>query len=59
MATATHQQSPAVSFALAHVEASSNHDYDAARAALAPDVKVTVTTTTKGLPRTDTVGVDD
>ena len=59
MATATHQQSPAVSVALAHVEAWSNHDYDSARAALAPDVKVTVTSTIEQMPKTDTVGVDD
>ena len=59
MATQTYQQSPAVSVALAHVESWSNQDYDAARAALAPDVKVTVTSTMEGLPKTDTVGVDD
>jgi SnoaL-like domain len=59
MATDTHQQAPAVSVALAHVEAWSNRDYEAARAALAPEVKVTVTSTVEGLPKTDTVGVDD
>ena len=59
MATDTRAASPAVSVALAHVEAWSNHDYATARAALAPDVKVTVTSTLEGLPRTDTVGVDD
>lgn len=55
----THQQSPAVSVALAHVEAWSNHDYESARAALASDVTVTVTSTLEGMPKTDTTGVDD
>jgi hypothetical protein len=59
MATETKQESPAVSVALAHCEAWSNHDYDAAQAALAPEVRVTVTSTIEGLPKTDTVGVDD
>ena len=59
MATETHQESPAISVALAHVEAWSNHDYDTARAALAPDVTVTVTSTIEGMPKTDTVGIDD
>ena len=59
MATETHQESPAISIALAHVEAWSNHDYDTARAALAPHVKVSVTSTIEGMPKTDTVGVDD
>src|SRR5919197_2903563 len=39
MATETHQEAPAISVALAHVEAWSNHEYDTARAALAPDVR--------------------
>jgi hypothetical protein len=64
MATTTHrestrQESRAVSVAVAHVEAWSKHGYDSARAALAPDVKVTVTSTIDGMPKTDTVGVDD
>jgi SnoaL-like domain len=59
MATETQQESPAVSAALAHIEAWSNHDYEAARAALAGHVKVTVTSTIEGLPGTDTVGIDD
>jgi hypothetical protein len=37
--------SPAVAVARAHVHAWSNHDYEAARAALAADVTVTSTTT--------------
>jgi hypothetical protein len=37
--------SPAVAIARAHVAAWSNHDYDTARAALAPDVTVDSTTT--------------
>src|SRR5690349_10073299 len=38
-------ESPAVAIARAHVEAQSNHDFDAARRGLAPDVQVTSTTT--------------
>ena len=37
--------SPAVAIARAHVAAWSNHDYDTARAGLAPDVTVDSTTT--------------
>jgi hypothetical protein len=53
-----HEESPAVAVALAHVNAWSNHDYDAARALLADDVKVTVTTTTD-MPDTNLAGIDD
>ena len=49
----------AVTIARAHVEAWSNHDYDEARKSLAADVKVTVTTTIEGAPKTDLAGVDD
>jgi hypothetical protein len=51
--------SPAVDVARAHVKAWSNHDFEAAKDALAPDVKVTVTTTKPVMPDTNTTGVDD
>ena len=51
--------SPAVAIARAHVEAWSNHDFDAARNRLAPDVKVTATTTQPIMPDTTLVGVDN
>jgi SnoaL-like domain len=51
-------ESPAVAIARAHVEAWSNHDFDTARSMLAPDVNVTVTSTTPGLPRTDLTGAE-
>jgi hypothetical protein len=46
----------AVDLALAHCEAWSKHDWDAARQALAEDVKVTATTTMPGAPKTDLDG---
>src|SRR5215467_4345294 len=51
--------SPAVAIARAHVEAWSNHDFDTARSALAPDVRVTATSTDPALPRTDLTGADN
>lgn len=51
-------ESPAVAIARAHVEAWASHDFDAARAGLADDVKVTATTTMRGAPKTDLTGVD-
>ena len=53
------QESPAVTIARAHVEAWSNHDFDTARSALAPDVRVTATTTQPMPPATDLTGADD
>jgi hypothetical protein len=54
------QQAPtAVAVAQAHVEAWSNHDYDAARASLAPDVHVVATTVDPMPPQVDTVGIED
>ena len=53
------QESPAVAIARAHVEAWSNHDFDTARNALAPDVRVTATTTQPMPPATDLTGADD
>src|SRR5262249_10646099 len=56
---ALQSDSPAVKVARAHVQAWNNHDLDGARAALANDVHVTVTTTQPGAPAVDTVGVPD
>jgi SnoaL-like protein len=53
------QESPAVAIARAHAEAWSNHDFDTARSALAPDVRVTATTTQPTPPATDLTGADD
>jgi hypothetical protein len=53
------RQSTAVKLALAHVQTWSDRDWDAARAALAANVHVTVTTTNPALPVTDTTGRDD
>jgi len=52
-------ESPAVAIARAHVEAWSNHDFDAARSSLAADVKATATTTLPIMPATDLSGADD
>jgi hypothetical protein len=52
-------EAPAVAIARAHVEAWSNHDFDAARSSLAADVKVTATTTLPIMPATDLSGADD
>jgi predicted dehydrogenase len=51
--------SPAVAIARAHVEAWSSHDFDTARSLLAPDIKVTATSTDPALPETALTGVDD
>jgi hypothetical protein len=48
----------AVAVARAHVEAWSNHDYDKARASLAPDVHVLAVSVDPGAPRTDLAGID-
>jgi hypothetical protein len=53
------KDSNAVKLALAHVQAWSDRDWNAARAALASDVHVRVTTTNPTLPVTDTTGPDD
>jgi len=53
------RESQAVTVARAHVEAWSNHDYDAARTGLAPDVHVTAITTMAFPPPTDLTGADD
>jgi hypothetical protein len=49
--------SPAVKVARAHEQAWNNDDLATARAALADDVHVTVTTTQPGAPAVDTVGI--
>jgi SnoaL-like domain len=54
------QQYPtAVAVARAHVEAWGSHDYDSARASLAPDVRVVVTSVDPDAPSVDTIGVED
>ena len=50
--------SPAVQIARAHAQAWSNHDLDTARAGLADDVKVSVTTTAPIMPPVNTVGIE-
>jgi hypothetical protein len=54
------QQEPtAVAVARAHVDAWGGHDYDAARASLAPDVHVIVTSVDpQAPPRVDTTGIE-
>jgi hypothetical protein len=51
--------SPAVAIARGHVEAWSNHDFDKARSMLAPDVKVTASSTHPAMSSTDLTGADD
>jgi len=54
------QQEPtAVAVARAHVEAWDNHDYDSARASLAPDVHVVVTSVDPEAPSADTTGIEE
>ena len=55
----TNQHSPATAIARAHVEAWSSQDFDQARSLLAPDVRVTATTTAPYPPDTDLSGVDN
>jgi hypothetical protein len=52
-------ESPAVAVARAHVEAWSNHDFETARNGLAPNVRVTATTTQPMMKPTDLTGPDD
>jgi hypothetical protein len=52
-------ESPAVAIARAHVEAWSNHDFEAARDGLAPDVQVTALTTKPVMPATNLSGIDN
>ena len=54
------QQNPtAVAVARAHVEAWGSHDYDSARASLAPEVHVSVTSVDPDAPKVDTTGIED
>jgi hypothetical protein len=54
------QQDPtAVAVARAHVEAWCGHDYDSARASLAPGVRVVVTSVDPDAPKVDTTGVEE
>lgn len=53
------QESTAVAVARAHVYAWGDHDYDAARAALASGVHVVTTSVDPEAPRVDTTGVED
>jgi SnoaL-like domain len=54
------QQDPtAVAVARAHVEAWGGHDYDSARASLAPDVHVVVTSVDPDAPKVDTTGIEE
>jgi hypothetical protein len=52
-------QASAITLATAHIEGWSNHDFDFARAGVADDVKVAVTSTNPTLPETRTSGIDD
>ena len=54
------QQNPtAVAVARAHVEAWGSHDYDSARASLAPRVHVAVTSVDPDAPKVGTTGIED
>lgn len=54
------QQDPAaVAVARAHVDAWGSHDYDSARASLAPEVHVVATSVDPDAPRVDTTGIED
>ena len=50
--------SPALAIARAHVEAWSSKDYDKARSMLAPDVRVTATSTFAAMKPTDLTGAN-
>jgi hypothetical protein len=52
------QEAPAVAVARAHIEAWSNHDFEAARLSLAADVHVTATTTAPIMAPVDLTGID-
>ncbi|MDR3034975.1 MAG: nuclear transport factor 2 family protein [Kitasatospora sp.] len=54
-----HHESPAVAIARAHVEAWSNHDFEAARGSLATSVEVTSTTTQPIMKDVRLTGIDD
>ena len=52
------QNSAAVAAARAHVEAGDRHDYDAVRAALADDVRLTMVAADPTFPKTELNGVE-
>ena len=52
-------KSAAEALARSHVEAWSNHDWDAARKLLAEGIHGTVTSPQPTMPKTDTVGIED
>jgi hypothetical protein len=52
-------QAAAIKLANSHIEAWSNHDFDAARTSLADDVEIAVTSTNPTLPQTRTMGIND
>ena len=56
---AVQQKSRAVDVAREHVEAWSNHDFDAARGKLADDVEVSVTTAQPIMSAINLIGIDD
>jgi hypothetical protein len=56
---AVQTSSPAVEIATAHIRAWANHDMQGARAALADDVAVSVTTTGPFPPPVNTIGTED
>jgi hypothetical protein len=53
------KDSTAVAVARAHVEAWGSHDYDSARASLARDVHVVVTSVDREVPSVDTTGIEE
>ncbi len=53
------QDSPAVTIALAHIDAWSRHDWDKTRELLAPNVRVSVTTTSPNLGGSEFTGIDN
>ena len=58
ISTPAQQESPAVAIARAHAEAWTNHDWETARAMLAPDVHATATNTQNLVPPTDVTGIE-
>ncbi len=55
----SNQEATAVEVARAHVAAWGKHDYEVARAALAADVHVSVSSVDPEAPKVDTTGVQD
>lgn len=55
----TEHDPAAIAVARAHVEAWGAQDYDSARASMAPEVHVVVTSVDPDAPKVDTTGIDD